>query len=135
MIAIYSLEEACAAAWRGAFRGLRSQGWEHSMIRGLCAMRGTHGRACAVGWLFESGKRPLQQMNSYCNAESLIQAGFRMALPLQVWVANAPTFERHMFFDFCTQLRRKHDSTKGSAIKLRDAMVQLGASRGWAEPS
>lgn len=128
---IYSLEEACHAAWRGAFRGLRSQGWEQCGNKHGCVMRGPRGRSCAVGWLFKGGN----ELNKAASARELLLRGFEMAWPLQSWwryVARGTDHQR--FLDFLSKMQTIHDSFPSSA-DIEEEFKLLGESRGWEEPS
>lgn len=120
---ISTLEEACHAAWRGAFRGLRSQGWEHSTrligVTYVCSMRDVDGHACAVGWLFSGGP----ELNRGNNCSSLLSLGFRMAEPLQNWWDAASEQERESFLLFTVKLQQAHDMT-WRAVVLRELTAE-----------
>jgi len=125
MLVIKTLDEAKAAAWRGAYRGLRSQEWVQSMRDGECALRGDGGRCCAVGWLLVDvppGTRP----SGHCLR--------RLSPPLRMWRDCASDLDRVEFDWFLFVLQDKHDA-KVVQAEMRAAFDAIGRRNGWAPPS
>lgn len=131
-IVVKTLKEAKEAAWRGVFRGLRSQGWKQAMSLGGCAMRGSGGRACAVGWLVrgESGR-----LNEYSSLASLLACGAgKMCPPLQEWYDRAGVAARDRFLCFTSDLQTIHDRYD-TPLVMEAQFRRIGKRMGWKEPS
>ena len=141
MIEINTLEEAKAAAFRAAYRGLAWQGWRRALATDgeTCVYRkyigkgpGREVHCCGVGWLM--AKPPVGAAN-YASINTLSISEYRLSPPLQAWydgLANPAHQERRAFRDFLYELQRAHDTKKGS---MRLHMENLAEQHGIALPS
>lgn len=131
MIEIKTLEEAKAAAFRGAYRGLKSQGWQKSLSKSgaMCVYRGRGGRACAVGWILAV---PPKGNSVYVRAA--IRSGAKMSGPLQRWYDGADARDRDRLLDFLGGMQNRHDSAPGPEA-MESRMREFAKRHGIALPS
>lgn len=114
-----TLDEACAAAWRGVVRGLASQDWQPCVSKnGLCLLsyKGLH---CARGWLLVNPPegRAVMFPEEY-------------APPLEAFMAE---HGRSRLLEFITLLQNAHDDC--DAAGLLSVIAEIGHTRGWKWPS
>lgn len=124
MLTINTLEEAKAAAWRGAVRGLAWQDWRRSATKDDgCLLTAPNGRHCAMGWL-------LIDPPELGSTSEPVYAG-----PLQEWLKGTTPGNRDAFQKFVTEeLQSAHDCNV-SREKMKAAFVQIGLDNGWKWPS
>jgi len=133
-VKIKSLEEAKAAAFRGAYRGLRHQGWRQSASAFGCLYNSPVGH-CGVGWLLRNLP---QKFNcaSICNLHIAIgnALGDFFAPPLAKWWRKANAEERCEFVEFLGGIQRAHDKSD-SPSDMRRRFEAMRVANGWPVPS
>lgn len=134
---IETLEQAKRAAFMGAYRGLRSQGWERSVDDlaeanqfspySICRYDGSNGRHCAVGWLLKTrGVRNSKPMFQICEDD--------LAAPLRSWFKASDESIKDAFAGYLLYLQNAHDAGLTPA-QMANNFEQIQEEHGWPVPS
>jgi hypothetical protein len=116
---INTLEEARAAAFRGAYRGLRSQGWKPCMWGRTCTIRSADRKmCCTIGWLVPEHKIA----NRTTRKELQLAAGRVLELGLLAdvlmdWLRGASMRDSYHFYQFLRDLMLIHDDHSPGAMR------------------
>lgn len=70
---INNIKEFRRAILRGAWRGLKSQGFEKCVVKGACALRGPRKTACAVGWLIPNEKLKASKLTRCSDVHDVVR--------------------------------------------------------------
>lgn len=138
---ITTLAEAKRAAFRGAYRGLRSQGWKPSMSdnnTGACMYNGPKGTHCGVGWIMR--KVPIGMNEDPIG--DIVEAfatrrksfGSLLAEPLTKWWDAATEAEKRHFVNFLSDIQELHDKAD-NAEDMKEAFEAFRKRRKWPVPS
>jgi hypothetical protein len=134
-VKIETLEQAKRAAFMGAYRGLRSQGWRQSAVGGACAYRGNGGTCCAVGWLIPDS-RYTEALEGHgasffvnCNEDDV-----PLAKPLADWWRAASYNDKRAFQWFLIDVQRAHDNGN-TRRQMRVALDAIRIEHNWPVPS
>jgi hypothetical protein len=131
---IGTLQEAKAASFRGAYRGLRSQKWEQAFIGDTCALRSKDGKCCAVGWLIPEKHiaRITENLGIFASFADVTDDGF-LADPLAEWFKSAPRKDRIEFKEFLGELQAIHDENEIPS-EMERGFEELRTANGWPVP-
>jgi hypothetical protein len=134
-VKIETLEQARRAAFMGAYRGLRHQGWKRAYHEGVCStrLRAADGTVmcCAVGWLAPDASIG---WTPECARLVELPSPEKLAAPLADWFVNANSSDRIAFHNFLDLLRSAHDYAKDPEHMLL-AFETIRAQNNWPIPS
>lgn len=131
---INTLEEAIATAFRGAYRGLRSQSWsqvrEHQM-----RLRSADGkRCCAIGWLVPAHKLAGRKDAELALDHDDVLGLDLLADPFMDWYQQASDSDKKAFSDFLWELQQAHDYGDCTVGGIRYKMEEIRKKYGWPIP-
>lgn len=101
---ITNIKEFRRAILRGAWRGLRSQGFETCLYKNACALRGPGKTACAIGWLIPNEKLKASRLRRGADVHEVVSKK-ALANPLLPYVKK----DKYRVLSDLIKLQSAHD--------------------------